>query len=649
MPSRDYIVKLAGDSRSYQSAMEQASRSLDKFGKQNLSVSAAMNVVTSTMTKFLSVAALVKGAQEAITATINGSQTTADQFNATLTAAKDTVNTFFSSLSTGDFSQFNMGLDNLIAKSKEAYMALDRLGNASMSWGYFHTARMADLTDLQAVVNDKSLPMEQRQQAAAQMKDIQEELQGYAKSYEQRAIEAMAREMTKATNLEWTDVGRQDLEKVLGLDLLSTDMSEQEKQRLQARYQEYLSEVKKYEEQFNKESRRYERQAVKDSFGATVAWQKVDVTPQEDLDLRAMDLRDIAREYQDAVLYNQILVRGSDEWLQNLIQLVQQADNAERSMRRVNSAVQQAQNIQPAAAGAPAAAGSNTASKNNYMSPLEYDRLILQERLKLTQKYSDDYIDLQQQIRETEYQMQVERLTATIEDEQQLATALEIIERVKQQDLYDIAMQGYVARLQLAEQFTGQMQSVGETSDNVADNFTTMRDSLQGIGDSGRALESLGRAMSTMSDNRNWQGVGNLVSSVGAAAQAYMQLAAAAQIAATSTAAAETPTIWGKIAAVTTMLSVFATMISQVRSMSNYAEGGIIPGHNWNDGITARVSSGEMVINEADQKRLYDSIHTGNMGGGGGGPAYISGEQIVLAVNNYGRRTGQGELVFAGR
>ena len=152
MPTRNFVDKLILDSKGYQSGMDQATRALEKFGKQNLSVSAAMKVVTSTMAKFLSVAALVKGAQEAITATINGSQTTADQFNATLTAAKDTVNTFFSSLSTGDFSQFNMGLDNMIAKSKEAYMALDRLGNASMSWGYFQTARMADLTDLQAVV-----------------------------------------------------------------------------------------------------------------------------------------------------------------------------------------------------------------------------------------------------------------------------------------------------------------------------------------------------------------------------------------------------------------------------------------------------------------------------------------------------------------
>ena len=79
-----------------------------------------------------------------------------------------------------------------------------------------------------------------------------------------------------------------------------------------------------------------------------------------------------------------------------------------------------------------------------------------------------------------------------------------------------------------------------------------------------------------------------------------------------------------------------------------YAEGGIIPGQDYNDGITARVSSGEMIINSADQKRLYDSIHSGLIGGGSVQGA-VTGEQIVFAVNNYGRRTNRGELVFAGR
>lgn len=33
-----------------------------------------------------------------------------------------------------------------------------------------------------------------------------------------------------------------------------------------------------------------------------------------------------------------------------------------------------------------------------------------------------------------------------------------------------------------------------------------------------------------------------------------------------------------------------------------FADGGIVGGQNYNDGVVARVSSGEMVINQTDQK-----------------------------------------------
>ena len=58
-----------------------------------------------------------------------------------------------------------------------------------------------------------------------------------------------------------------------------------------------------------------------------------------------------------------------------------------------------------------------------------------------------------------------------------------------------------------------------------------------------------------------------------------------------------------------------------------------------------RVSSGEMFINEADQKKLYDPIHSGDLGGGNSGRTVITGEQIVTVVNNYGKRTGKGVIL----
>lgn len=87
-----------------------------------------------------------------------------------------------------------------------------------------------------------------------------------------------------------------------------------------------------------------------------------------------------------------------------------------------------------------------------------------------------------------------------------------------------------------------------------------------------------------------------------------------------------------------------ASALAAFASIPSFAEGGVVPGSNFRDGIAARVSSGEMVINPADQKKLFDSIHSGNMGGGSS-RSVVTGEQIVTVINNYGRRTGRGTIL----
>ena len=77
-----------------------------------------------------------------------------------------------------------------------------------------------------------------------------------------------------------------------------------------------------------------------------------------------------------------------------------------------------------------------------------------------------------------------------------------------------------------------------------------------------------------------------------------------------------------------------------------FADGGIVGGQRYNDGIVARVSSGEMIINQADQKRLFNSIRRGESGGGGMVRMTLRGEDLISAINNYGSRSGQGKIKF---
>ena len=76
-----------------------------------------------------------------------------------------------------------------------------------------------------------------------------------------------------------------------------------------------------------------------------------------------------------------------------------------------------------------------------------------------------------------------------------------------------------------------------------------------------------------------------------------------------------------------------------------HAARGFVPGNNFSDNVPALLSSGELVLNRAQQGNLASQLE----GGAGLGElnlsAVIRGEQIRLVLNNNGRRTGRGEYV----
>ena len=165
------VTKLGVDPSKYVSGMDQARKSLDSFQKQNLSNKAAMKEVTSVLTKYVSVAALVKGAQEVLTRTMQGSQTTADGWAATVDGCKNAVDTFFTALSKGDFSSFAQGLDVIISKGRAASVAMDQLGNTIMSFNYLSASNNAAFAQSLLTIRDTKATASERGAAVKAAED----------------------------------------------------------------------------------------------------------------------------------------------------------------------------------------------------------------------------------------------------------------------------------------------------------------------------------------------------------------------------------------------------------------------------------------------------------------------------------------------
>ena len=102
---------------------------------------------------------------------------------------------------------------------------------------------------------------------------------------------------------------------------------------------------------------------------------------------------------------------------------------------------------------------------------------------------------------------------------------------------------------------------------------------------------------------------------------------------------------WAWIGAAAAIAAEMVTIISTIHSATGYAQGGVIPGNSYSgDNQWARVNAGETILTRAQAGILANQLqgvglNSMNL------TATISGEQIRLALNNNGRRTGRGEYV----
>lgn len=103
--------------------------------------------------------------------------------------------------------------------------------------------------------------------------------------------------------------------------------------------------------------------------------------------------------------------------------------------------------------------------------------------------------------------------------------------------------------------------------------------------------------------------------------------------------------IWYWIAATAAGLATMISTISAIHSATGFAQGGMVQGNTYSgDQVPIRANAGEVVLTRAMQGNLASQLE-GNGLGNLNLSATISGEQIRLALNNNGRRTGRGEYV----
>ena len=150
----------------------------------------------------------------------------------------------------------------------------------------------------------------------------------------------------------------------------------------------------------------------------------------------------------------------------------------------------------------------------------------------------------------------------------------------------------------------------------------------------GTAIQAVGNAMQQIEDPAA-KVLGTIAQAVATMALSYAQAAASPAV---------TSTGWGWIAFAATGVATMLSSIAAIKNATHFAQGGIVGGSDYTDNTPIMVSSGELILNKAQQSNLASQLE-------GGGlqnlnlETYIDGRDLVFVLNNDSTARGNGTLV----
>lgn len=641
------ISRLIMDASQYDGGLQKAQKSLDRFLDKNLSVSNVMKDLAGNITKVAGAMGIAMGAQEALTRVIQGSQTTGDAYTRVMDQAKASVDSFFAAASMGDMSRFTENLQSVIDKARELSIELDNLGTMEL----YNRANMRELNaQYQIELNASKNRSKSDKERLEHLKNARKIL-GQMNKKDITLGETKEGVSYKMLNAEMAKQGFG-----VGIDertwnfLLNSDR----RPMIDEGAQKYKSTIDDY-------TNRIFAAKVTDTFtGAALDTEESRALQKELDDYKKSTaglvgnmyytFTEIADDTNSAVAKALDLKASSKE-------LEAAVSARELEVGNVEAKIKGSYNKQHGIT------GSGTGSKKE--APLIYNYDQLNEQIKIAISGKDAASKKILEAVETGKTLPIltqpiQAITVNSEDEkvegedpyESLRSKLEMytIAQDKIQELTDmLSIANGEEKAYLLEQIDIWTKYANEL-DGVYSKKKKMEELTGGIDQMSSALSQLGAAAGgTFGGMLGW--LGNVMGTIPGAIEAIDKLTHAKDIEtaaniknAASGAASSVASIpiVGPMLAAAAVASVLAAIMSVP---SSFAEGGVvIGGSNYMDGITARVSSGEMIMNEADQKKLYNAIHTGNLGGGSS-RTVVTGEQIVTVVNNYGKRTGKGVIL----
>ena len=587
----DLIAKLRLEDREWNNTINKAKRSVKGFesaSKKSFSgAGSGVDLLGKGLGKISGYVAGAVTAMEVFNKAINSNSLLQDKYNSLMQAGATVTDQFFSAIYSGDWTVFNQGIERAIKQAKEyadTYREVQRMLQVT---GIQYEQTDSRKTQLEAVIEDDTKPLEDRKKAQAELDRIL--LMGVAD----------IREAAQITEKE--------LAQSLILDIRN-------------KYSDLRREMDAYRE-------------IRDTTNQVVNPNTFKYTGDEWYKINQEATRKYSRNYTvDQRAYYDELLRLQDRMNDETFSSFQDLFD------RINDLNDKAGTWEKDRTGArdeitDALSGSTTTStstKNNAEKIFDEGSIAyLQQNInRLKKEFEEAGNDglragLNVAIKEAETQLQMLKLRA---EKQELIPDNVLSGSTFRNPLNDINS-GNLPKLNLFNK--EQLTDTIELTDLLGESLYFVGDALGGL--NGLIDES----------SSKWVQYGaTLVASISKTIPIIMAATKATQakaIAEGASSAAQTPIVgWiNAIAAISAMMAAFA-------SMPMYATGGIVGGNSFvGDNMLIRANSGEMILNKKQQANLFNLLDGGYMAkslSSGNVEFKIKGKELVGVLTAYNNK-----------
>lgn len=583
----DAIVRLLLNTQGFDGNLKKSKNEISRF-------SDFMAGAGETVAKFAGGLGAAMTVGEAFNKTLQSSQVLGDMTASTMQAAKESVDQFFYSIGNGEFSSFLSGLDEIIQKAKEAYAAMDQLGNTKISYGYFSSKNEAQIQEAQYVAKNKFAPLEERVKAFGNWRKALEQQKQINETLRSDLMSAITKSVESEIGTGKIKVGFEDVEKALKIDVTDPAKRGELKERYSNSYNAY---------QARKE---YLTKARK---GAS------DEARIEGIDKELAELDNI---YKETIIVNAMLNKYKDEELSNIAAMASEYQKTSSALNSISREYNETAN--------------NFNNENKAIKG--FVAVASLEGYKVYTGETGDKKPIRGKSESTDFRMASFNAENWANEEAKglhnaLRKKIESGEKIKivpievDLDKIDIAVDkdklpDFSSQIDKNKQYAESLGYIGDAFSSIG--------SI--VGDSNAAvIQYFANLINSMASAIPM--IASMVTAKKAEANANAEAAATGAASSVSSIPFVGPAM--AVAAVASILAAFA-------SIPKFADGGIIGGSSFfGDKMIARVNSGEMILNQSQQGRLFQMINSGNSGGNVkvDGEIKVRGKAMYIAIRNY--------------